>query len=108
MSSSSSRTLGSAFALRLGLWYAVLFIVSAVALAVTTYVLLARALAAQADVTLPLGGVPIAIKDLAPTAGIRTTYSSRAFADNVPDFDSAVVRRIREAGFVIVGKTNTP
>jgi signal transduction histidine kinase len=47
MSSSSTRTLGSAFALRLGLWYAVLFIVSAVALAVATYVLLARALAAQ-------------------------------------------------------------
>jgi amidase len=53
-------------------------------------------------------GVPMAIKDLAPTAGIRTTYSSRAYAEYVPDFDSAVVRRIREAGFVIVGKTNTP
>ena len=37
-----------------------------------------------------------------------TTYSSRAYADYVPDFDTAVVRRIREAGFVIVGKTNTP
>jgi amidase len=56
----------------------------------------------------PFHGVPIAVKDLAPTAGIRTTYSSRAFAENVPDFDTAVVRRIREAGFVIVGKTNTP
>ncbi len=56
----------------------------------------------------PFRGVPIAIKDLTPTAGIRTTYSSRAFADNVPDFDSAVVRRMREAGFVILGKTNTP
>ena len=56
----------------------------------------------------PFRGVPIAVKDLAPTAGIRTTYSSRAYADHVPDFDSAVVRRIREAGFVIVGKTNTP
>jgi amidase len=53
-------------------------------------------------------GVPIAIKDLTATAGIRTTYSSAAFADNVPDFDTAVARRIREAGFVIVGKTNTP
>jgi amidase len=53
-------------------------------------------------------GVPIAIKDLTATAGIRTTYSSRAFAGNVPDFDTALVRRIREAGFVIVGKTNTP
>jgi amidase len=56
----------------------------------------------------PFHGVPIAVKDLTPTAGIRTTYSCRAFADNVPDFDTAVVRRIREAGFVIVGKTNTP
>jgi amidase len=56
----------------------------------------------------PFRGVPIAVKDLAATAGIRTTYSSRAYADYVPDFDTAVVRRIREAGFVIVGKTNTP
>src|SRR6516225_193988 len=53
-------------------------------------------------------GVPIAIKDLTATAGIRTTYSSRAFAEFVPDLDTAVVRRIREAGFVILGKTNTP
>ena len=56
----------------------------------------------------PFRGVPIAVKDLTATAGIRTTYSSRAFAENVPDFDTAVVRRIRDAGFVIVGKTNTP
>jgi amidase len=56
----------------------------------------------------PFRGVPIAVKDLTATAGIRTTYSSRAYADYVPDFDTAVVRRLREAGFVIVGKTNTP
>lgn len=56
----------------------------------------------------PFRGVPIAVKDLTATAGIRTTYSSRAFADFVPDFDMAVVRRLRDAGFVIVGKTNTP
>jgi amidase len=56
----------------------------------------------------PFRGVPIGIKDLAATAGVRTTYSSRAYADYVPDFDLAVVRRLREAGFVIVGKTNTP
>jgi len=56
----------------------------------------------------PFRGVPIGVKDLAATAGIRTTYSSRAYAEYVPDFDTAVVRRIREAGFVIVGKTNTP
>ncbi|HMD10692.1 MAG TPA: amidase family protein, partial [Marmoricola sp.] len=71
----------------------------------------ALAVAAGIDATsgdAPFRGVPIGVKDLAPTAGIRTTYSSRAYADHVPDFDSAVVRRIREAGFVIVGKTNTP
>lgn len=56
----------------------------------------------------PFRGVPIAVKDLTPTAGIRTTFSSRAYADFVPDYDTSVVRRIREAGFVIVGKTNTP
>jgi amidase len=56
----------------------------------------------------PFRGVPIAIKDLTATEGIRTTYSSRAFGSNVPTFDTAIVRRIREAGFVILGKTNTP
>jgi amidase len=56
----------------------------------------------------PFRGVPIAVKDLTATAGIRTTYSSHAYAANVPDFDTAAVRRIREAGFVILGKTNTP
>jgi amidase len=56
----------------------------------------------------PFRGVPIAIKDLTETAGIRTTFSSRAFADYVPARDPASIRRIKEAGFVIVGKTNTP
>ena len=56
----------------------------------------------------PFTGVPIPIKDLDETAGLRTTYSCKAFADNVPDFDANVVRRIREAGFVVIGKTNTP
>jgi len=56
----------------------------------------------------PFRGVPIAVKDLTATSGIRTTFSSRAYADFVPDYDTAVVRRLREAGFVIVGKTNTP
>jgi amidase len=60
------------------------------------------------DSAAPFHGVPIAVKDLTATNGIRTTYSCRAFADNVPDFDTAVVRRLREAGFVILGKTNTP
>ncbi len=56
----------------------------------------------------PFTGVPIAIKDLTDTRGIRTTYSCRAFAEHVPTHDPAIVRRIREAGFVIIGKTNTP
>jgi amidase len=56
----------------------------------------------------PFRGVPLPIKDLSETAGIRTTFSSRAFADYVPEFDSAVVRRLKEAGFVVLGKTNTP
>jgi amidase len=56
----------------------------------------------------PFAGVPISIKDLTDTAGLRTTYSTKAYADNVPKVDAAVVRRIREAGFVVIGKTNTP
>jgi amidase len=56
----------------------------------------------------PFRGVPLPIKDLNETAGIRTTFSSRAFADYVPDFDAAVVRRLKQAGFVVIGKTNTP
>jgi len=56
----------------------------------------------------PFRGVPLPIKDLSETAGIRTTFSSRAFADYVPDFDVAVVRRLKEAGLIVLGKTNTP
>jgi len=56
----------------------------------------------------PFRGVPMLVKDLTETAGVRTTFSSRAFADYVPQADSAVVRRLRSAGFVILGKSNTP
>jgi amidase len=56
----------------------------------------------------PFYGVPIGIKDLIETAGIRTTFSSRLFANYVPAEDAAVVRRLRAAGFILVGKTNTP
>src|SRR5215472_8405068 len=55
-----------------------------------------------------LHGLPIAVKDLADTAGIRTTYGSPLFADHVPDADSPYVARLRTAGAVIIGKTNTP
>jgi amidase len=56
----------------------------------------------------PFHGVPIALKDLDTTRGIRTTFSSPEFAEHVPDFDLAHVARTRAAGFVVVGKTNTP
>jgi amidase len=56
----------------------------------------------------PFHGVPISLKDLDATAGIRTTYSSRAFAENVPDFDLAHIAKLKEAGFVVLGKTNAP
>ena len=63
---------------------------------------------ADAPAETPFHGVPIALKDLDTTAGIRTTFSCRAFAENVPDFDLAHVARTRAAGFVVLGKTNTP
>jgi amidase len=56
----------------------------------------------------PFTGVPIAIKDLNDVAGMPTTFSCKAYARNVPPADAAVTRRIRNAGFVILGKTNTP
>jgi amidase len=70
---------------------------------------LAQADAIEAGDDRPLAGVPIAIKDLGPlTEGIRTTFGTRLLGDWVPDHDSALVRRLREAGAIIVGKTNTP
>src|SRR6185437_11775935 len=55
-----------------------------------------------------LHGLPIAVKDLADTAGIRTTYGSPLFADHVPDTDAPHVALLKAAGAVIIGKTNTP
>ena len=54
----------------------------------------------------PLHGVPVSVKDLFLTARIRTTASSRVLADHVPDEDATIVRRLREAGAIIIGKTN--
>lgn len=56
----------------------------------------------------PLHGLPIACKDLANTRGIRTTFGSLPFKDNVPATDSLFVERLRAAGALIIGKTNTP
>jgi amidase len=70
---------------------------------------LAEADAIEPGDTRPLAGVPIAVKDLiALTAGIRTTQGMAAMGDWVPDEDSATVRKLRAAGAIIVGKTNTP
>jgi amidase len=67
----------------------------------------ARALAAAVDGGGPLAGVPVAIKDLTMTAGVRTTFGSAAFADFVPGIDADVVVLLREAGLVSLGKTTT-
>jgi len=56
----------------------------------------------------PLHGLPIAHKDLADTAGIRTTMGSPILADNVPVADELMIARLRAAGCVTVGETNTP
>ena len=74
----------------------------------------ARAQAARIDVRLaagedcgPLAGVPVAVKDLICTAGLRTTFGSRLYADHVPEEDDVVVERLRCAGAIVLGKTNT-
>src|SRR5882672_4532305 len=56
----------------------------------------------------PLHGLPVAVKDLTETMGIRTTYGSPLFRDYVPDYDAQVVERMKNAGAIVVGKTNTP
>ena len=56
----------------------------------------------------PLRGFPHAVKDLVPTAGIRTTYGSLIYRNNVPTDDALIVRRLKAAGAIIIGKTNTP
>lgn len=55
-----------------------------------------------------LHGIPISIKDETDTKGIRTTYGCALFSNYIPRKDEAIVKRLREAGAVILGKTNTP
>jgi len=56
----------------------------------------------------PLHGLPIAHKDLVPTKGMRTTFGSPIFKDFVPDHDGLIVERLKKAGAITIGKTNTP
>src|SRR4030065_1093143 len=56
----------------------------------------------------PLHGIPFSVKDLTLTAGIRTTFGSRIFEHHVPHEDALIVQRLKAAGAVVLGKTNTP
>ena len=56
----------------------------------------------------PLHGLPIGVKDLVLTEGLRTTFGSPLFADFVPEADERQVSAVRAAGAIVVGKTNTP
>ncbi len=56
----------------------------------------------------PLHGVPFTVKDCIDNAGLRTTRGSKLFADRVPESDAPVVRRLKEAGGIVIGKTNMP
>ena len=56
----------------------------------------------------PLHGVPMTIKDTFDTAGVQTTYATLGRADHVPTTDATAVARVRAAGAVLIGKTNTP
>jgi aspartyl-tRNA(Asn)/glutamyl-tRNA(Gln) amidotransferase subunit A len=56
----------------------------------------------------PLAGIPVAVKDLVATRGVRTTGGSAAYRDFVPDEDDVVVERLKAAGAIVVGKTNVP
>jgi aspartyl-tRNA(Asn)/glutamyl-tRNA(Gln) amidotransferase subunit A len=68
----------------------------------------AEAALMRGDPVGPLHGVPVAVKDLVPTEGIRTTWGSLIFKGHVPDADATVVARLKQAGAIIVGKTTTP
>jgi amidase len=55
-----------------------------------------------------LYGLPVGVKDVTPVKGLRTTYGSKLYSENVAKEDALVVQRLRKAGAVIIGKTNTP
>ena len=61
----------------------------------------------RGDIVGPLAGVPVAIKDLLSTRDVRTTFGSPLYAEHVPDRDDVAVERLRRAGAIVIGKTNT-
>src|SRR5881296_216787 len=63
---------------------------------------------ARGEAAGPLFGLPVAHKDLVPTKGIRTTFGSPIYRDYIPEQDALLVERLRAAGAVTIGKTNTP
>jgi len=67
-----------------------------------------RLLSRKSSTLPPLHGVPVSIKDLFATKGIRSTWGSLIYKDYVPDTDDLVVQRLKSAGAIVVGKTNTP
>jgi amidase len=68
----------------------------------------AEAAVGRGDQIGPLHGLPIGVKDITRTAGIRTTFGSLLFKDFVPEEDAEVVRRLKAAGAIVLAKTNTP
>ena len=56
----------------------------------------------------PLHGVPFSVKDLVITKGLRTTFGTPLYRDNVPTEDAPIVERLKAAGGIMIGKTNTP
>lgn len=68
----------------------------------------AEAAVMRDDAVGPLHGLPIGVKDVTQTAGIRTTYGSPLFKDHVPAEDAEAVRRLKAAGAIVLAKTNTP
>ncbi|WP_332900364.1 amidase [Haladaptatus sp. CMSO5] len=62
----------------------------------------------QNGLTGPLHGIPILVKDQAETAGLRTTFGSEACADYVPDTDATIVSHLKDAGAIVLAKTNLP
>ena len=67
-----------------------------------------RALGKKGVALEPLHGVPFSVKDLVVTRNVTTTFGSPLFKDNVPDEDAPIVERLKRAGAVMLGKTNTP